>query len=174
MFTMLCINGTTPCSPSPPLWLYDFLLFLRTPGSSAPFRAGWGLGPSTSQGACLSPMVSLSLSHVLGVQWCIFLPPRHGAHAPRDTILSLVLAPGALYKELGEWGDTGNGNRAEAGAEMEPGRVCSWLPSLLPRTIPGIRTAVPRESGLPRPSRGPHGVMLCLYILYKGTCPFPL
>lgn len=60
-------------------------------------------------------------------------------------ILSLVLAPGALYKEMGEEGGTGNGNRAEAEAEVGAGGWCSWLPSLPPRTIPGITAAAPRE-----------------------------
>lgn len=171
---MLCINGTTPCPPSPPLWLYDFLLFFKNTWKQCPLQGWLGARPIHLSG-CLPLPHGIPLPLPCARCSVVYISsPRHGAHAPRDTILSLVLAPGALYKELGEWGDTGNGNRAEAGAEMGPGRVCSWLPSLLPRTISGIRTAVPRESGLPRPSHGPHGVMLCLYILYKGTCPFPL
>ena len=47
--------------------------------------------------------------------------PRHGAHDPSDRILSLVLAPGTLHKELGDRGGTGNRNQAEAGAETEAG-----------------------------------------------------
>uniref|UniRef100_A0AC11EEE2 Uncharacterized protein n=1 Tax=Ovis aries TaxID=9940 RepID=A0AC11EEE2_SHEEP len=89
--------------------------------------------------------------------------PRRGACAPRDVILSLVLAPGAL-----------------AGAETGLDKGCFWLPSLPQRTFPGIRAALPGKSVVfpgkvwsPLPC-GPHGVMLCLYILYKGTCPFPL
>lgn len=50
----------------------------------------------------------------------------------------------------------------------------AWLPSLLLRTTPGNRTRLPGEVPPPLPSCGPYGVMLCLYILYKGTCPFPL
>lgn len=73
MFTMLCINGTPHPSPFtlfPPLWLYDFLFFfffLNT-RKQCLLRAGWGLGPSTSWGACLSLSHGVpSLSHVLGV-----------------------------------------------------------------------------------------------------------
>lgn len=38
----------------------------------------------------------------------------------------------------------------------------------------GLQLLLPGKSDFLCPSRGPHGVMLCLYILYKGTCPFPL
>lgn len=74
------------------------------------------------------------------------------------------------------WGvEAGNGNRAEAEAEMGDWKTVLLATQPLLRTIPGIRAAFPREKvSSPRPSRGPYGVMLCLYILYKGTCPFPL
>uniref|UniRef100_A0A8C9JNH0 Uncharacterized protein n=1 Tax=Panthera tigris altaica TaxID=74533 RepID=A0A8C9JNH0_PANTA len=94
MFTMLCINGTTP---RPPLHPHPF--------GCLPLSLPWYPFPL--------PRARCSVVYISS--------PRHGAHASRDTILSLVLAPGALYKELGERGDTGNGNRAEAGAEIGAG-----------------------------------------------------
>uniref|UniRef100_A0A8C8YPF2 Ring finger protein 220 n=1 Tax=Prolemur simus TaxID=1328070 RepID=A0A8C8YPF2_PROSS len=44
--------------------------------------------------------------------------PRHGAHAPRDMILSLVLAHGALYKEFG----VGAGSGTELKQRLKLGR----------------------------------------------------
>uniref|UniRef100_A0A2K6V1I7 Uncharacterized protein n=1 Tax=Saimiri boliviensis boliviensis TaxID=39432 RepID=A0A2K6V1I7_SAIBB len=91
MFTMLCINGTTP-RPLP-----------------VPFPFG-SVPPSGLAGGSAHPPLGYL---PLPLLWCPFpLPcarcsvvyissPRHGAHAPRDMILSLVLAHGALYKELG-------------------------------------------------------------------------
>uniref|UniRef100_A0A2R9C058 Uncharacterized protein n=1 Tax=Pan paniscus TaxID=9597 RepID=A0A2R9C058_PANPA len=91
MFTMLCINGTTP-RPLPNPWKQCLL-------------QGWlGARP-----------IHLLGDLPLSLLWCPFpLPcarcsvvyissPRHGAHAPRDMILSLVLAHGALYKEGRKW-----------------------------------------------------------------------
>uniref|UniRef100_A0A3Q2LIB4 Uncharacterized protein n=1 Tax=Equus caballus TaxID=9796 RepID=A0A3Q2LIB4_HORSE len=123
MFTMLCINGTTPC-PLPRTFPLGCMIFFF-------FKNTWKQG-------LLQGWLGARPIHLLGclprpLPWCPFpLPcarcsvvyissPRHGAHAPRDMILSLVLAPGALYKELGEGGGTGNGNRAVAGSEIGAG-----------------------------------------------------
>ena len=51
--------------------------------------------------------------------------PRRGACAPREVILSLVLAPGALGKELGEGGGTG------VGTELKQGLRLGWTSVLL-------------------------------------------
>lgn len=76
--------GLQPLQLDTPIpWLYDFLLLLRRPGGSASLRAGWGLGPSAL--GCLPHSFPVPpLSHVLAVQWCIFLLPDVG-HVPQGT-----------------------------------------------------------------------------------------
>lgn len=71
--------------------------------------------------------------------------PEHGACAPRDLILSLVLAHGAPHEELGVgWNGT---KQEQAAGWLAEG---AWLPSLLLRTTPGVDTA-PRGSAGPAP-----------------------
>ncbi|EHH14713.1 hypothetical protein EGK_00681 [Macaca mulatta] len=103
MFTMLCINGTTTRPlPVPSPFGCMIFFFFKNPWKQCLLQ-GW---------------LGARLIHLLGylplpLPWCPFpLPrarcsvvyissPRRGAHAPRDMILSLVLAHGTLYKELG-------------------------------------------------------------------------
>lgn len=119
---MLCINGTIPSPlPLPPLWLYDFLLFFKNTWKQCPLQGWLGARPIRLLGYLPLPL-----------PWCPLLcaqcsvvyisSSRHGARAPRNMILSLVLAPGAPDKEFGGWGGgTGNGNLTEAGAEIGAG-----------------------------------------------------
>lgn len=69
--------------------------------------------------------------------------PGHGACAPRDLILSLVLAHAAPHEELGgrvEWDPAGT----EAAGWLAEG---AWLPSLLLKTTPGVDTAPKGSAG---------------------------
>ena len=56
------------------------------------------------------------------------------------------------------------------GTELKQGLKLGWVRVLLAPSLPGVLAAAPRQKyGLPCPACGPHGVMLCLCVLHKGT-----
>uniref|UniRef100_A0A8C0DAW8 Uncharacterized protein n=1 Tax=Balaenoptera musculus TaxID=9771 RepID=A0A8C0DAW8_BALMU len=128
MFTMLCINGTTP-HPLPRPFPFGCVIFFFCeehleavpPSGLAGGSAYLPLGVPASPSPSPSPVVLFPLPWFSSPSLVYISSPRRGARTPRDMILSLVLAPGALHKELGEGGGTGNGTRAEAGAEIGAG-----------------------------------------------------
>lgn len=141
-----------------------------TPGSSAP----WELAGSSAQPPLKVPAPALPWHPFpFPCARCSVVyisSPGHGAYAPRDLIPSLVLAHGAPHEELGVGWNEPSRNRG-----------CNWVvwrgylaarPAV--QNNPWGQMCCSQGSAGPCPSRGPYGVMLCLYILYKGTCPFPL
>lgn len=85
-------------------------------------------------------------------------------------MILLSLSSWGSYEELGGRVKDGT-EQKQAAAGLAEG---AWLPSLLLRATPGSRALLRVEVLSPLPSCAPCGVMLCLYILYKGTCPYPL
>uniref|UniRef100_A0A8C0X183 Uncharacterized protein n=1 Tax=Castor canadensis TaxID=51338 RepID=A0A8C0X183_CASCN len=84
VFITLCVNGTTLLPFTPYLWL-------------APDHPCLGVLASASPWCPFPPPCT----------WCSMVyisSPRHGAQAPRDMIVSLVLSHGALHEELGVGG----------------------------------------------------------------------
>lgn len=152
---------TLPSTTSPSV--VSFSSFLMTPGGSAPFGAGWELGSTSSRGACLSlasppfPMCSVFSGVYFSQTWGM---------CPRDLVPSVVLAHGLLRSwGQGGWDPAGTGC-SRAGRLRVPG-----CPPAAEK--PWGRRAAPRAVLAACPSCGPYGVMLCLYILYRGlSFPF--
>uniref|UniRef100_A0A8C0D7K0 Uncharacterized protein n=1 Tax=Balaenoptera musculus TaxID=9771 RepID=A0A8C0D7K0_BALMU len=100
MFTMLCINGTNPHPLPRPLPFGCMIFFFWLAGGSAHPPLGVPASPPPPPPPSPPPVVLFPLP-CARCSVVYISSPRRGARAPRDMILSLVLAPGALHKEGG-------------------------------------------------------------------------
>lgn len=66
------------------------------------------------------------------------------------------------------------GTEPQQGLRLGLDEGAPGCPAFYQEPFLGLELLFPGKSVVSPPLPWAHGVMLCLYILYKGTCPFPL